>query len=89
MVTSRTEQDAQEVAERLAGILQERGVPPLSFEGPAPAPLYRLKGRYRWQLLAKGSDPETLHRWIRDTLALLPSSDQTKVQVDVDPVDLC
>jgi primosomal protein N' (replication factor Y) len=89
VVASRIEQDAQEVAERLAGLLSERAVPPLSLEGPAPAPLSRLQGRYRWQLLAKGPDPEPLHRWIRDTLALLPSSEQTKVQVDVDPVDLC
>ena len=89
VVTSRTEQDAQEVADRLAGLLLERAVPPLSFEGPAPAPLYRLKGRYRWQLLAKGPEPETLHRLVRETLALLPSSERAKIQVDVDPVDLC
>ena len=89
VVTSRTEDNARDVAEQLAGLLLERAAPPLSFEGPAPAPLYKLKGRYRWQLLAKGSDPEVLHRWVRGTLALLPSSERTKVQVDVDPVDLC
>ncbi len=89
VVSSRSEQDAQELADQLAGLFLERGAPPLSLEGPAPAPLHRLQGRYRWQLLAKGADPEMLHRWVRETLSALPSSDRTKVQVDVDPVDLC
>jgi primosomal protein N' (replication factor Y) len=30
--------------------------------GPAPAPLARLRGRYRFQLLAKGSDRKALRR---------------------------
>ncbi len=89
LVTSRTEQETEQIADRLARLLLERAIPPLSVEGPAPAPLYRLKGRYRWQLLAKGPEPETLRRWVRDTLAQLPSSERMKVQVDVDPVDLC
>ena len=89
LVTSRTEQETEQIADRLAGLLLERAIPPQSVEGPAPAPLYRLKGLYRWQLLAKGPEPEALHRWVRDTLAELPSSERMKVQVDVDPVDLC
>ncbi len=89
LVTSRTEQETEQIADRLAGLLLERAIPPQSVEGPAPAPLYRLKGLYRWQLLAKGPEPEALRRWVRDTLAQLPSSERAKVQVDVDPVDLC
>ena len=73
----------------VAELLLERAIPPLALEGPAPAPLHRLKGSYRWQLLAKGPDPEALRRWVRDTLALLPSSERAKVQLSVDPVDLC
>jgi len=89
VVASLKEDQSQELAERLADLLLERAIPPLALEGPAPAPLHRLKGSYRWQLLAKGPDPEALRCWIRDTLALLPSSERAKVQVDVDPVDLC
>ncbi|MGH7429013.1 MAG: replication restart helicase PriA, partial [Candidatus Methylomirabilaceae bacterium] len=89
-VISHAKQDeAQAKAERLAKLLEERAAPPLALEGPAPAPLSRLKGRYRWQLLAKGPDPEALHRWVRECVELLPASDQRSVEVDVDPVDLC
>lgn len=89
VVASLKEDQSQALAERLAELLLERAIPPLALEGPAPAPLHRLKESYRWQLLAKGPDPEALRCWIRDTLALLPSSERAKVQVSVDPVDLC
>jgi len=88
-VTSTTEAHAQGLAEHLAALLLQRASPPLGLEGPAPAPLSRLKGRYRWQLLAKGPDPELLHRWISDTLGLLSPSERANIDVDVDPVDLC
>jgi primosomal protein N' (replication factor Y) len=97
LVTASHEGQAQEKAERLANLLLERAVSfpdrsrgqALAIEGPAPAPLYRLKGRYRWQILAKGPDPSTLHHWVKETIALLPPSEQTGIEVDVDPVDLC
>ena len=89
LVASSHEGHAQEKAEQLAGLLLERAVSSLAVEGPAPAPLYRLKGRYRWQILAKGHDPSTLHHWVKETIALLPPSGQAGVEIDVDPVDLC
>ncbi len=89
LVTSSKEGHAQEKAERLTSLLLERAVSSLAIEGPAPAPLYRLKGRYRWQILAKGPDPSTLHHWVKETIALLPPSEQVGIEVDVDPVNLC
>ncbi|PTL34871.1 primosomal protein N' [Candidatus Methylomirabilis limnetica] len=89
LVTSSKEGHAQEKAERLTSLLLERAVSSLTIEGPAPAPLYRLKGRYRWQILAKGPDPSTLHHWVKETIALLPPSEQVGIEVDVDPVNLC
>jgi primosomal protein N' (replication factor Y) len=89
LVTSSHEGQAQEKAERLTGLLLERVASSLAVEGPAPAPLYRLKGRYRWQILVKGPDPSTLHHWVRETIALLPPSGQAGIEIDVDPVDLC
>ncbi|MDE2059551.1 MAG: primosomal protein N' [candidate division NC10 bacterium] len=89
VVASSHEGQAQEKAERLAGLLLERAVSSLAVEGPAPAPLYRLKGRYRWQILAKGSDRNMLHHWVKETITLLPPSVQAAIEIDVDPVDLC
>lgn len=89
LVASSHEGHAQEKAERLTGLLLEKADSSCAVEGPAPAPLFRLKGRYRWQILAKGPDPSTLHEWVRETIAQLPPSAQTGIEIDVDPVDLC
>jgi primosomal protein N' (replication factor Y) len=60
LVSGVAEAKAREAADLLAGaIAPGKGVELL---GPAPAPLARLRGRYRFQLLAKGPDQEALRR---------------------------
>ncbi|MFU8857146.1 MAG: primosomal protein N' [Deferrisomatales bacterium] len=60
--------------------------------GPAPAPLERLRGRWRFQILLRAPGPEAgpLQRFLRRLLeegALVPSR-SVRVHVDVDPVSL-
>jgi primosomal protein N' (replication factor Y) (superfamily II helicase) len=52
--------------------------------GPAPAPLARLRGKHRWQLLLRATDHGPLHRLGR---ALLAAHDVSGVElsVDIDP----
>jgi primosomal protein N' (replication factor Y) len=55
--------------------------------GPAPAPLERLRGRYRWHLLVRG--PEGIVQpTLRAALAAAPEWPQGSMVVDVDPVSL-
>ncbi|NOT57083.1 MAG: primosomal protein N' [Deltaproteobacteria bacterium] len=59
--------------------------------GPAPAPLERVKGRERWQLLLRGEDRRTLHALVKSTyeeLRLHQRSAKVRVIVDVDPYDM-
>jgi len=54
--------------------------------GPAPAPLARLRGRFRWQILLKGPDLEELHSLcleLEQEHARLAGT--VNVSVDVDP----
>jgi primosomal protein N' (replication factor Y) len=53
--------------------------------GPAPAPLERLRGEWRFQLLARAADFRDLHRLITAALPKNPSYDLT---IDVDPQQL-
>ena len=50
----------QREAERMKGLLIEerdaRGIGDLSVIGPAPAYVHRLRGRFRWQLILRGSE---------------------------------
>jgi len=82
-------QMAREVAERLGDRMAEllpragRGVRLL---GPAPAPIARIKGKSRWQLLLKGPTHAALAPLaarVEAELADLPRT--VKVVIDVDP----
>lgn len=52
--------------------------------GPAPAPIERLQGRWRWQLLLKA--PRYLP--LREALGGLKAQKGVKVEWDVDPLDM-
>ena len=74
--------DAADIAERL------RRAPPtedLRVLGPAPAPLGRLRGEYRSQLLIKGSNRRRMREALQGALRARPDL-QRRVVVDIDPV---
>jgi primosomal protein N' (replication factor Y) len=59
--------------------------------GPAMAPLAKLKGRYRYQMLFKGKEWKSLHDFVQKLLADLEAElprRAVKLIVDVDPVHM-
>jgi primosomal protein N' (replication factor Y) len=56
--------------------------------GPAPAPLLRLRNRYRWQLLLKGNQSAMLLQFAGQARALLPRSATSRLHIDVDPYSM-
>jgi primosomal protein N' (replication factor Y) len=59
--------------------------------GPAPRPIEKLMGRYRWQILLKGRAPRTLARVAQAVLAEMETThvpSNMRITVDVDPQDL-
>ncbi|MFC1940667.1 primosomal protein N', partial [Chloroflexota bacterium] len=73
----------QKEAERLKRLLTEerdsKGIADLSIIGPAPAFIHRLRGRFRWQLILRGST-------LSDFLSPLPVPQGWTV--DINPVGL-
>ncbi|MGI8432246.1 MAG: replication restart helicase PriA [Chthoniobacterales bacterium] len=55
---------------------------------PAPAPLEKLQGSYRFHILIRGEAILRLSRLIRETLDKLPFPEDVAVAVDVDPYQL-
>ena len=55
--------------------------------GPAPAPLGRLRGEYRAQLLVKGSNRRRIRVALQAALATRPDL-QRRIVVDVDPLNV-
>jgi len=55
--------------------------------GPAPAPLARLRGKFRWQLLLRAADHGPLHELAR-ALQDVPRPPGVELAIDVDPISL-
>jgi primosomal protein N' (replication factor Y) len=56
--------------------------------GPAPAPLYRLRGRFRRQILLKSPSRADLRRLIAAWLANRENVSTVREVIDIDPVDM-
>ena len=85
-----TERLADQVADRANQLKEGREhYQEIQILGPAPAPLFKIRNRYRFHLLLKAQSPIVLSRFCRQLLAdnkWIPSG--TKVQVDIDPINL-
>ncbi len=56
--------------------------------GPAPAPIEKLRNRYRWQLLLRSKRSSTLLKFARAATELLPNSRTVRLHIDVDPYSM-
>lgn len=56
--------------------------------GPAPAPIQKLRNRYRWQLLLKGGQTNALLELAQHAREHLPRARATRLHVDVDPYNM-
>ncbi|MGH7829418.1 MAG: replication restart helicase PriA, partial [Candidatus Binatia bacterium] len=56
--------------------------------GPAPAPIKRLRGRYRWQILLKGEKSSSLLERAGQARAIVPRSRSVRLHIDVDPYSM-
>ncbi|HAI22166.1 MAG TPA: primosomal protein N' [Clostridiales bacterium UBA8153] len=75
-------------AERAARRAVDRGLhPKVRVLGPSPAPLYRLHGLYRWQVLLSGSDRgEVLE--VAGTMQKVQPGPRVRVTLDADPISM-
>jgi primosomal protein N' (replication factor Y) len=77
---------AADLARRLRAGLTPEGP---SVLGPAPAPLARLRGRYRQRILVRGPSTPTTRAALRAAAAgWRPAHSHAALQIDVDPLDL-
>ena len=83
ILASGPQQEAKEAVEGIYHFLLQQGLPAEDLLGPAPAPIGRIQGRYRWQILIKstGSMADICR-------ALPPVQPVVQVTVDIDPLFL-
>ncbi|WP_318258416.1 hypothetical protein [Geobacter anodireducens] len=84
---SAVERTSELLAARLRELRRDGGGR-VEILGPAPAPLAKLRGRFRRQILLKAADRTTLHRLVRRVRESFQPPAGVRLQVDMDPVDL-
>jgi primosomal protein N' (replication factor Y) len=74
--------DAGDVVDKVRGVDNQ-----LRVLGPAPAPLGKLRGEYRAQLLIKGTNRKQIRERLQSALAARPDL-QKRIVVDIDPMSV-
>jgi primosomal protein N' (replication factor Y) (superfamily II helicase) len=88
IVRGRTFGEAMNGGTDLAAALRQRNPNDVfRVQGPAPAPLGRIRGEFRVQVLLKSASRAAMRQAIRDALAANPTV-QRRATVDVDPLSL-
>ncbi|MGB9886244.1 MAG: replication restart helicase PriA [Moorellales bacterium] len=78
----RARRAAEELHGRLASFISEGE----TLLGPAPAPVPRLQGRYRYQMILKGRPPSRLRATVQRALEGWKPAAGVKITVDVNPL---
>ncbi|BDV44741.1 primosomal protein N' [Geotalea uraniireducens] len=81
------EREARLAADKLLAVRRRAGTR-LEILGPAPAPLAKLRGRFRWQILLKSRNRTELHHLLVDFRSAYLAPAGIRLQIDVDPADL-
>jgi primosomal protein N' (replication factor Y) len=88
IVRGRSPDDALRLAARVVGGLAPKAAAgAFTVLGPAPAPLARLRGEYRAQVLLKGARRGDMRAALTAVLAGMPEA-RRRITVDVDPINL-
>jgi primosomal protein N' (replication factor Y) len=91
VVRGTKETDAKLLAEQLGQRLRaavEAAASTIRVLGPAPAPMSKLRGQFRYQLQLQSADGESLRGVVRTATATVKPPDGSGWIVDVDPWDM-
>jgi primosomal protein N' (replication factor Y) len=81
---------AIDIADWLRELVSARAQGVVQIVGPAPAPLVRIKGRWRWHLLLRASERKVLSRIVQYAVRRAPHAARGAIRAvfDRDPVSL-
>lgn len=90
LISATNESQVITVAEELNQAIRSIAHPSISdVLGPAPAPISKIKGKYRWQIMIKSDNNTELRRQIYETIYPINATyDYVAVTINVDPMGL-
>ena len=85
----RTKGMAEEMGRIGQSLLKKAHGKDIEILGPSTAPFTKMRGKFRWQMLAKGRSPQLLHRFAKELssrMDVLVKGKGVDLDIDVDPV---
>lgn len=87
-VDSLKEQEGRAFAKEIAKKAKELAIQGIEVLGPSPAPLTKIKNRYRFQILIKGKSHQILDDFLKKLLLKVKKKSFAQVKVDRDPLSM-
>ena len=85
IISGDEERAVEQASQQLADCLHKYLPKPIQLLGPAPAPLTRIRGKYRFRLLMKGAANTVLQPFLKTALAQCNVPSTIDLTIDVDP----
>jgi primosomal protein N' (replication factor Y) len=86
-IRSRKEENTEKSIERLAKNLRKK-IKDIDMLGPAPSPMTKLRGYYRWNIIIKTEDRASMVKKLRAALKGFRKGSGVFMAVDVDPMSM-
>ena len=83
IIEGHKEEEVINVSKQLSRITNHQS--PITTYGPAPAPLYMLRGKYRYRFLVKAPRNINLPNYMRDWVAGVKPPRSVRIKMDIDP----
>ena len=87
VITGDNEDYVSSTAGVLAGLFNDS----VELLGPSPCPIAKLKGKFRWHLIVRGTEIESLVQAVKEVSSIYrqgPRNNQVRLIVDVEPLSL-
>lgn len=92
VIRSKEQQAASDFADKLAGAfrvaLAKSKDGELRLLGPAEAPVFRLKGYFRYHFQLQSPDPGYMHDVLRSVVPAVKLPSSVELTIDIDPLDM-
>jgi len=88
VVSGRDPSTVSACARDIASAIEDIEAADVVVLGPSPAPIGRLRGRYRWHVLVKGLRSAPLPSLLAAAVGSVPRRQDVTVAPDVDPLDI-
>jgi primosomal protein N' (replication factor Y) len=87
----KTKMIAEEMGRIAQSLLRKGFRKGIEILGPSTAPFAKMRGKFRWQMLAKGKSPQLLHKFAEELPLRLEAHLKGKgvnLDIDVDPISI-